>query len=110
MLMFFVALFFTLLGLAILSIPFWLALFPEQEPTQLEAKEEKREAIAESVPPRFFADGILVPVAAKPRVPLAALLMQIENHIRIEQAAAQSYIEAPDLALLHSRTKSPLVN
>jgi hypothetical protein len=31
MLMFFVALFFSLFGLAILSIPFWLAIFPEQD-------------------------------------------------------------------------------
>lgn len=110
MLMFCVALFFSLFGLAILSIPFWLAIFPEQEPEPAVVKEAKKEPVVESVPSHFFGDSILVPLTAQPRVPLAALLLQIENHIRLEQAAAESYIEAPDLALLHTRTRSPLIN
>ncbi|HWR50637.1 MAG TPA: hypothetical protein VN428_05995 [Bryobacteraceae bacterium] len=110
MLMFFVALFFSLFGLAILSIPFWLAIFPEQEPEFAEAREAKKQPVAELVPSHFFGESILVPLTAQPRVPLEALLLQIENHIRLEQAAAESYVEAPGLALLHSRTRSPLVH
>ncbi len=110
MLIFVVALFFSLLGLAILSIPFWLAIFPEQEPAPAEIKVAKKESVAQPAPSRFFGDSIPVPVAAQPRVPLDALLQQIENHIRLEQAVAESYVEAPDLALLHTRTRSPFVN
>jgi hypothetical protein len=37
-------------------------------------------------------------------------LAQLENHVRLEQAAAESYMRAPNAALLHSRTISTLVN
>ncbi len=57
----------------------------------------------------FFAANVTSPVAAHTRVPLDALLLQIENHVRLEQAAAESFIEYPTAALLHSRTISPLV-
>jgi len=36
--------------------------------------------------------------------------MQIENHVRLEQAAAESFVEFPTQALLHSKTTSPFVN
>jgi hypothetical protein len=57
----------------------------------------------------FFAANVASPAAAYPRVPLEALLLQIENHVRLEQAAAESFIEYPTAALLHSRTISPLI-
>jgi hypothetical protein len=44
------------------------------------------------------------------QVPIEALLLQIENHVRLEQAAAESFLQAPDSAHLHSRTTSALVN
>ena len=50
---------------------------------------------------------------AKPAMtplPLQALLLQIENHVRLEQAAAESFIDYPSAALLHSKTASPFVN
>ena len=53
--------------------------------------------------PRFFVD----PAS---RVPIEALLLQIENHVRLEHAAAESFMEHPNPALLHSRTTSSLVN
>ena len=34
----------------------------------------------------------------------------LEKHVRLEQAAAESYMRAPNAALLHSRTISTLVN
>jgi hypothetical protein len=53
--------------------------------------------------PRFFVDPAR-------HVPIEALLLQIENHVRLEQAAAECFLQAPDSARLHSRTTSALVN
>jgi len=43
-------------------------------------------------------------------VPIEVLLLQIENHVRMEQAAAESFIAFPSHALLHSKTTSSFVN
>jgi len=43
-------------------------------------------------------------------VPIEVLLYQIENHVRLEQAAAESFVAFPTQALLHSKTTSPFVN
>ncbi|MEI6668829.1 MAG: hypothetical protein WCP29_11790 [Acidobacteriota bacterium] len=62
---------------------------------------------------RFFADAAEAPLAASAgpqQVPLEVLLLQIERHVRLEQAAAESFLEAPTAASLHSRTTSPLVH
>jgi hypothetical protein len=56
--------------------------------------------------PRFFSEGAIAPHM----VPIEALLLQIENHVRLEQAAAESFVEYPTAALLHSKTVSTLVN
>jgi hypothetical protein len=66
---------------------------------------------AVTVNARFFSDTPSIPVAAAlNRVPLEALLLQIENHVRLEHAAAESFLQTPNPALLHSRTISSLVN
>jgi hypothetical protein len=48
--------------------------------------------------------------AAQELVPVEALLLQIEQHIRLEQAAAESFLHTPTGQSLQSRTTSPLVN
>jgi hypothetical protein len=106
MLMFFVALFFSLFGLAILSIPFWLAAFWDQE----DVRKPAAEPVPAPAPSRFFADPVAVPVLPDQRVPIEALLFQIEAHVRLEQAAAQCFLASPNPALLHTRTMSPLVH
>jgi hypothetical protein len=64
---------------------------------------------------RFFA-GAPVPdapaevVRTAEAVPVEALLLRIEQHIRLEEAAAEAFLRAPDQAALHSRTTSRLVN
>jgi hypothetical protein len=63
--------------------------------------------------PRFFsdaADASLAASAGPQQVPLEVLLLQIDRHVRLEQAAAESFLEAPTTASLHSRTTSPLVH
>jgi hypothetical protein len=72
---------------------------------------QTRPAVAlAAAPPRFFAPQMIVPDGAQARVPIEALLLQIENHVRLEHAAAESFVEYPTAALLHSKTVSPLVN
>jgi hypothetical protein len=62
-------------------------------------------------PPRFFSDSAATPAAiATPQVPIEVLLLQIENHVRMEQAAAESFLAFPTHAQLHSKTNSPFVN
>jgi hypothetical protein len=68
------------------------------------------EALAAAEKPGFFIDRPAMPAAARNRVPIEALLLQLESHVRLEQAAAQSFLESPNPSLLHSRTISPLVN
>lgn len=57
--------------------------------------------------PRFFANE---PHMQPGRVPIEALLLQIERHVQLEQAAAESFHYAPTVESLHSRTMSPLVH
>jgi hypothetical protein len=65
---------------------------------------KEKPALKPSIPaPRFFVNPAR-------QVPIEALLLQIENHVRLEQAAAESFLQAPDSAHLHSRTTSALVN
>jgi len=62
-------------------------------------------------PARFFSDRAPVPaVVPSVQVPIEVLLLQIENHVRLEQAAAESFLAFPSQGLLHSKTTSPLVN
>jgi hypothetical protein len=64
-----------------------------------------------ATPARFFSDRAPVPPAVSPvQVPIEVLLLQIENHVRLEQAAAESFLAFPSQALLHSKTSSPFVN
>lgn len=72
-----------------------------------------RRAAAE--PQRFFASATAAETPASPEkdaeaVPLEALLLRVEQHIRLEQAAAEAFLHAPTGASLHSRTTSRLVN
>lgn len=57
--------------------------------------------------PQFFAPDVQAPPQ---RVPIEALLLQIERHVRLEQAAAESFHYAPTPESLHSRSASPLVH
>lgn len=96
----------SVLGVAVAAMAFGAATRPEEP---LEAAPEVRPAKAVAKP-KFFADQIALPIAAQPRIPIEALLLQIENHVRLEQAAAESFVEYPTAALLRSKTVSTLVN
>ena len=46
----------------------------------------------------------------RPVVPIEVLLLQIERHVRLEQAAAESFHDAPTVEALHAPTTSPLMH
>lgn len=59
--------------------------------------------------PRFFASAAGA-VRAVPSVPIEILLLQIERHVQLEQAAAESFHHYPTAQSLHMPTLSPLVH
>jgi len=98
----------SMFGLAVACLAFGAATRKE-EPSAVEARPAVAKAAAAS-PARFFVSPAIIPVAEHAQVPLEALLLQIESHVRLEQAAAESFLQTPTPALLHSKTISPLVN
>lgn len=100
--MFLMAAALSVLGVAVSAILFAAATRDERR-AEAEFSAERMPAAA----PRFFTDaaGTLVPP-----LPREALLLQIERHVRLEQAAAESFLHAPTAQSLHSRTASPLVH
>ena len=98
----------SLFGLAVACLAFNAA--APRDPAPAAPQPEVFEVKAATAPARFFADPVIVPLAAHAQMPLEALLLQIENHVRLEHAAAESFLAAPNPALLHSRTMSSLLN
>ena len=100
----------SILGLAVASLAFGAAT-REPENTVAAAPAVEQEAVKlAAAPARFFVEPPALPMAARTRVPIEALLLQIENHVRLEHAAAECFLESPNASLLHSRTISQLVN
>lgn len=54
---------------------------------------------------RFFADSR--GPAQSERASVEALLLQLERHVRVEQAAAESFLRNPTSESLHHRAASP---
>lgn len=67
------------------------------------------EPVVEAAPSEFFAPSPVVAMA-RPIVSVDVLLLQIERHVRMEQAAAESFMAMPTAEMLHMRTASPLVH
>jgi hypothetical protein len=92
----------SMLGVAVTCMAFGAATHPEEG--QTEAQEVQA---AVPAPGRFFVhEGAMT----DRRVPIGALMLEIENHVRLEQAAAESFLQMPTPAMLHSRTMSTFVN
>lgn len=113
MVMFLMALCLSLFGLAVTAMAFGAAT-REERPVEA-AQPELKPALPVSLSPsRFFTDLPIAPAAsvgpARPQVPIEVLLLQIDRHVRLEQAAAESFLDYPTVSSLHSRTASPLVH
>jgi hypothetical protein len=113
--MFLMAVCLAFFGVAVSAIAFGAATsgVQDQQAATLDSKVD--EALA-SMPERFFARdaapafSVPPPAVVVPRVPIEVLLAQIERHVRLEQAAAESFLYDPTVESLHGRTTSPLVH
>lgn len=97
-------------GLAVAAMAFGAATRTTEEGAAAPAIATQEAIKVAARPTRFFVDRPALPAAARTQVPIEALLLQIENHVRLEHAAAECFLESPNASLLHSRTISPLVN
>ena len=95
----------SLFGVAVSAALFSAATRGADRPRALDAAAPVRDA---AVPTRFFIREPLA--AAPPRVPIEVLLLQIERHVRLEQAAGESFACAPTPQSLHCPSSSPLMN
>jgi hypothetical protein len=97
----------SLFGTAVCALAFVAATGPAANP---EIRPAENLATA---PSRFFVTPGLLPqpgLEAIPAVSIDLLLLQIERHVRLEQAIAESFHEFPTLAALQAPTASPLVH
>lgn len=105
--MFLMAICLSMLGFAVTAVAFGAATrsarsVPEEQPAP--------QPVADIAPARFFADDAAIPaLAMQSPLSIEALLLQIDNHVRLEQAAAESFVAYPTAALLHGRTISTFV-
>jgi hypothetical protein len=100
--------FLTILSMSLLALVLCAAAFAAATSTDGRAETQPARTIALD-PPRFFArpserpsDGSLVPIEV--------LLREVERHVRLEQAAAEAYLDRPTREALHSPTRSSLAN
>lgn len=103
MVMFLMVLSLSVFGLAVCALAFGAATRSERKPA---AQTQPTIALA---PERFFGES-RPSFHRQPNVPLEVLLLQIERHVRLEQAAAESFLHLPSPESLNLRTQSPLVN
>jgi hypothetical protein len=95
----------SLFGLAVSALAFGAA--TRGEPDRSEPKPLRLPL----QPPQFFLDETApAPSAPPPQVPVELLLHRLEQHIRLEQAAAESFVSSPTPKSLHGSTTSPLVH
>lgn len=98
--------FVTIAALSLLTTGVSAALFLAAARGASKSREHRSTGVARPVP-RFFGESTH---AIAPQVPIEVLLLQIERHVRLEQAAAESFVDLPTREVLHSRTASPLVH
>lgn len=98
---------FAFIGIAFSAIAFAAATHPNLPAATVQPDVSAAKAAPAST--RFFVDRAL-PKNALPQVPIELLLQQIENHVRLEHAAAESFVAVPTYAKLHSKTTSSFLN
>lgn len=102
--------FLTLAVLSMLGFAVCAALLNAAAPPAPRPQSPRPDAIAELPESRFFAEGVKVRPTDSELVPVELLVSQIERHVRLEQAAAESFLDLPTTESLHSRTTSALLN
>lgn len=92
----------TLLGVAVSGLLFAAA----TKDRNAEASAATAAEALQPAPSGFFTEEKL----DKQPVSVEVLLMQIEGHVRMEQAAVESFLAMPSVETLHTKTLSPLVH
>lgn len=102
--------FLSVLALSLVGVLVSAVLFAAAMPRAHEA-EPARDTARVIEAGRFFVDDRRrdIPPAISP-VPIEVLLLQLERHVRLEQAAAESFHWSPTPEALHMHTVSPLVH
>jgi hypothetical protein len=105
--MFLTGLCMSLIGVIVCGVLFAAATREDRERDSLVAQPETWNPIEA---PQFFVQPSVAPRHPSTRVPIEVLLLQIERHVRLEQAAAESFHQFPTAQSLHMQTMSPLVH
>jgi hypothetical protein len=95
----------SVIGVGVCALLFAAA--TRQPPPRVEAR--PADAMAKAAP-RFFVDLDVDPATVRTQIPVEALLLQIERHVRLEQAAAEGFQFTPTAEALHMTTVSQLVH
>lgn len=95
-------------GLGVAAVAFGAATRSESSDRPTQPQLPLTRAVAST---RFFSDSAPASqILPSRQVPIEVLLLQIENHVRLEQAAAELFIATPTQGQLHRKTNSPFVN
>ena len=97
---------FTFFSLAVTALVFAAATRPQASAP----KAQPEMHVVKGAPARFFAERVTPTIPMPMPIPIEVLLQQLENHVRLEQAAAESFVAFPSHAQLHSKTASPFLN
>lgn len=97
-------------GFGVAALAFGAATRPEASAPAVQPEVQPQVTTKAAAPARFFSERVVPAVPLQVQVPIEVLLHQIENHVRLEEAAAQSFVDFPSLDLLHCKTTSSLVN
>jgi hypothetical protein len=96
------------LGLAVAAVRFEASTHSDSSDLAIQSELQQVNAVATA---GSFSERVTASRAVQPRpIPIELLLLQIENHVRSEQAAAESFLAFPTQAQLYRKTASPFVN
>jgi hypothetical protein len=96
------------IGIAFAAVAFAAATHPNSSESPAQSELPVTKAVPASA--RFFVEHVTAPRPPLPQIPVEILLQQIENHVRLEHAAAESFVALPTYAKLHSKTTSSFLN
>lgn len=107
MAMFLTLLFISLMVVAVMGIMV-AGLSPQERERRAQAEARQNKKLVPT-PPQFFASNV-PEVETRTQVPIELLMSQIQRHVQLEQAAAETFVNVPTPEALRSRTSSPFVN
>ena len=91
------------LGLAVASIRLGAATRSESSDSAVQSELRQFDATART-------RSVSAPAVQSRPIPIELLLLKIENHVRSEQQAAESFLAFPTQAQLYRKTTSPFMN